>query len=222
MDRSDLQQAGVAAAEALSPLERLEMMLHPWVGFAVMPIFALANAGVTFAGADIRQPVIAAIFPGLVFGKPAGVLAFTWSAVRLGWATSQPTSADLVGSRCLPDRNRLYDVAVHESLAYAPDMLLAAKSASSLHHRFGRNTSWFWSCFVDAPLEATLATEGGVHDRPLGSDPVTRALYLGWIALVWPACHHHIRSAWAKAQFLVACFVSRCSLRSPSTLRLTP
>ena len=49
-DRSDLRQAGRAVRESLSPLERLEVMLHPWVGFAVMPIFAFANAGVPITG----------------------------------------------------------------------------------------------------------------------------------------------------------------------------
>lgn len=142
MERSDLQQAGVAAAEAVSPLERLEMMLHPWVGFAVMPIFALANAGVTFAGADIRQPVIAAIFVGLVFGKPAGVLAFTWSAVRLGWAT-KPTNLSwilLAAGACLTGIGFTMSLFI-ASLAYAPDMLLAAKigilSASTVSAAIG-------------------------------------------------------------------------------------
>jgi NhaA family Na+:H+ antiporter len=55
-ERQDLRRAGAAATEALSPVERLEMMLHPWVGFAIMPIFALANAGVAISGADVGQP----------------------------------------------------------------------------------------------------------------------------------------------------------------------
>ena len=46
----DLRQAGRALTESLSPVERLEMILHPWVGFAIMPIFALANAGITIGG----------------------------------------------------------------------------------------------------------------------------------------------------------------------------
>jgi NhaA family Na+:H+ antiporter len=86
-DRRDLQRAGAAASEALSPVERLEMMLHPWVGFAIMPLFALANAGIAITGADLGQPVTAAVFAGLVFGKPVGVFALTWLAVRLGLAT---------------------------------------------------------------------------------------------------------------------------------------
>lgn len=86
-ERRDLLRAGTALTETLSPVERLEIMLHPWAGFVVMPIFALANAGVEIHGADLGQPVSAAIFAGLVFGKPIGVLSFSWLAVRLGLAS---------------------------------------------------------------------------------------------------------------------------------------
>lgn len=84
-DRRELVEAGRAISESLSPLERLEMMLHPWVGFAIMPLFALANAGVAFSTSDIK-PVTFAIFVALVFGKPAGVLLFSWLALRSGLA----------------------------------------------------------------------------------------------------------------------------------------
>jgi NhaA family Na+:H+ antiporter len=86
-ERRDLLRAGTALTETLSPVERLEIMLHPWVGFMVMPIFALANAGVEIHGADLGQPVSAAIFAGLAFGKPIGVLTFSLLAVRLGIAS---------------------------------------------------------------------------------------------------------------------------------------
>ncbi|HSS66549.1 MAG TPA: Na+/H+ antiporter NhaA [Gammaproteobacteria bacterium] len=62
-------------------------LLHPWVGFAIMPIFALANAGVSIAGTDVGQPIAVAVFAGLVFGKPVGVLALSGVAARLGLAT---------------------------------------------------------------------------------------------------------------------------------------
>lgn len=84
-DRRELVEAGRAISESLSPLERLEMMLHPWVGFAVMPLFALANAGVVFSASDV-QPVSVAIFFALVFGKPIGVILFSWLALRSGVA----------------------------------------------------------------------------------------------------------------------------------------
>ena len=86
-DRGDLQRAGIAATEALSPEERLEMMLHPWVGFAIMQIFALANAGVRISDAEVGQPVAVAIFAGLVIGKPIGVLTFSGVAAGLRLAT---------------------------------------------------------------------------------------------------------------------------------------
>ncbi|WP_212526074.1 Na+/H+ antiporter NhaA [Actibacterium sp. MT2.3-13A] len=89
-DRHDLLQAGRAVSESLSPVERLETMLHPWVGFAIMPIFALANAGITIHGADFGQSVSLAIIVGLVLGKPIGVLGFSWLAVRSGLAVLGP------------------------------------------------------------------------------------------------------------------------------------
>ncbi|MDE2465488.1 MAG: Na+/H+ antiporter NhaA, partial [Alphaproteobacteria bacterium] len=86
-ERRDLQRARRAATHALSPVERLEMMLHPWVGFAIMPLFAFANTGVIISSVDSWQPVSAATFAALVFGKPIGVFSFTWLSVRLGLAT---------------------------------------------------------------------------------------------------------------------------------------
>lgn len=85
--QADLRRAGIAAKEALSPAERLELMIHPWSGFVIMPVFALANAGVRISWTDVGEPVAIAIVAGLVVGKPVGVLAMTWLAVRVGAAT---------------------------------------------------------------------------------------------------------------------------------------
>ncbi len=89
VDRADLRLAGTAAKEVLSPVERLELRLHPWVGFAVMPIFALANAGVVITS-EGTQAVTLAIVVALVFGKPIGVFTITWLAVRFGMANLFP------------------------------------------------------------------------------------------------------------------------------------
>jgi NhaA family Na+:H+ antiporter len=86
-DRAHLQQAGRAAREVLSPVEQLEMKLHPWAGFVIMPLFAFANAGVAISSARLLEPVSVAISASLVFGKPIGVLALSWLAVRVGLAT---------------------------------------------------------------------------------------------------------------------------------------
>jgi len=74
--------------ESASPLTRLEHKMLPWSSFAVIPLFALANAGVSFAGTDvadlITHPVSLGVGLGLLFGKPIGITLFTWLAVRLG------------------------------------------------------------------------------------------------------------------------------------------
>jgi NhaA family Na+:H+ antiporter len=93
LDRDTLRRAELALRESLSPNERLEMVLHPWVAFGVMPLFALANAGLPLATATLDIPVTTAIVVALVVGKPLGVLAFSWLAVRCGVAVRPPELA---------------------------------------------------------------------------------------------------------------------------------
>jgi len=72
-----------------SPLKRLEHMLHPWVAFGVLPVFAFANAGVPLGGlsiADTLQPVPLGIVAGLFLGKQVGVLVLSWVGIRAGIA----------------------------------------------------------------------------------------------------------------------------------------
>ncbi|MHC4106586.1 MAG: Na+/H+ antiporter NhaA [Planctomycetota bacterium] len=90
IERRNLRKASKAARESSSPAERLEFMLHPWVGFVILPIFAFANAGVAFSGAELMQPLSIAILVAFVLGKPAGVLSVSWLAVRLGLAARPP------------------------------------------------------------------------------------------------------------------------------------
>lgn len=81
-----LRQMEQATRKSISPLERHETALHPWVGFLIMPVFALANAGVPVEVADIVNPVALATALGLFVGKPAGILLFSWLAVAFGIA----------------------------------------------------------------------------------------------------------------------------------------
>lgn len=97
--------AGVALATAIpmsgrdtdghSPLKSCEHGVHPWVAFAVLPIFAFANAGVSFAGIGLRsllEPVTLGIIAGLFIGKQIGILGTIWLTVRTGLAR-MPDSA---------------------------------------------------------------------------------------------------------------------------------
>ncbi len=83
-----LSRLATARREALSPALRAEVALHPWVAFGVMPLFALANAGVHIGGIDLTAPshtsVLAGVILGLTIGKPLGIMLLSWLAVRLG------------------------------------------------------------------------------------------------------------------------------------------
>ncbi|HEX4612015.1 MAG TPA: Na+/H+ antiporter NhaA [Urbifossiella sp.] len=81
-----LRAVGYVAREGVSPLSRIEYALHPWVGFVIMPVFALANAGVAIQPAAVADPVAVAVALGLVVGKPVGIVLFAFVAVRSGLA----------------------------------------------------------------------------------------------------------------------------------------
>lgn len=83
------------AGKEHSPLDRLEEMLHPWVAYGILPLFAFANAGVSLAGvsfAKLLQPISLGILFGLLLGKPIGIFAATWGAVRF-WTCRLPEGA---------------------------------------------------------------------------------------------------------------------------------
>jgi Na+:H+ antiporter, NhaA family len=87
------------ACEDVEPcLQRLERGLHPWVSYLILPVFALANAGIVF-DRDILHglgsPLSLGIMVGLMLGKPIGILVFSITAVRLRWA-GMPTGSTLV------------------------------------------------------------------------------------------------------------------------------
>ena len=70
-----------------SPLSELEHMLHPYVAFLILPLFAFANTGISFQGLtpqSLLHPVPLGIAAGLLIGKQVGVFGFAWLAIRLG------------------------------------------------------------------------------------------------------------------------------------------
>lgn len=83
-----IAQVKSEAINALPPLQRLEHGMHPFVSFVIMPIFALANAGVNFVEMDIASifsnNVALGVMLGLLLGKPIGVVASVWILVKLG------------------------------------------------------------------------------------------------------------------------------------------
>jgi Na+:H+ antiporter, NhaA family len=81
-------QLARASRESLTPLQRMEHAMAPWSVYVVLPLFALANAGITFTGgwsAYLADPISLGVVLGLVLGKPVGIVAMTWLAVWLGF-----------------------------------------------------------------------------------------------------------------------------------------
>ncbi|HEU4387032.1 MAG TPA: Na+/H+ antiporter NhaA, partial [Blastocatellia bacterium] len=84
---TDEEQVAVRTLEAAcervqTPLQRLEGGLHPWVALAIMPLFALANAGVGLAAGLGFSRISLGVIAGLILGKQIGITAFGWLAVR--------------------------------------------------------------------------------------------------------------------------------------------
>ena len=84
-----LHELRFAQRELLPPVVRVQRALHPWVAFVVMPLFALANAGVHIGGEVFALEGASMIMTGvvlaLVVGKPLGIVGMSWIAIRLGW-----------------------------------------------------------------------------------------------------------------------------------------
>ena len=82
-----VQDIELACKEVATPLQRLEHNLSSWVGFLVLPLFALANAGVVLNSIDLSvalfHPVTLGVALGLALGKPIGIFSFTYLVTKL-------------------------------------------------------------------------------------------------------------------------------------------
>lgn len=79
----------VESDEQASPAKHLEHILHPWVAFGILPVFAFANAGVSFEGMELKSlydPIPLGIASGLFFGKQIGIFGVIWLMITLGLA----------------------------------------------------------------------------------------------------------------------------------------
>jgi protein-disulfide isomerase len=79
---------------AISPNERLQLLYHPWTSYVVVPLFALANAGIAIDGGFLERafssPITLGILFGYVVGKPAGILGTSWLMARLSRQRLRP------------------------------------------------------------------------------------------------------------------------------------
>lgn len=118
---------GNADDERRSPLLSLEGKLHPWVAFAIVPIFGFANAGVSLAGItpdNLVDPVPLGVALGLVLGKQLGVFGFSALAIRLGMA-NLPEGASW---------RQLYGVALLCGIGFTMSLFIGALAFANSAH----------------------------------------------------------------------------------------
>ena len=119
----DVHRVSFMIAESVPLTERIERALHPWTSFVVVPVFALANAGIELTGDTLSggSSVALGVVLGLVVGKTVGISLFSWVACRLGVA-SLPSGAgwpQLVGVAALAGIGFTVSLFV-AGLAFAP------------------------------------------------------------------------------------------------------
>lgn len=126
-----VQSLSRVTRQVVPPATRLEHRLYPWVYFGVLPLFALTNADVSLAGADFAaiftSPVLLGVFFGLVVGKPAGIMLFSFLTVKLKVA-SLPEHVNwmhMLGAAILGGVGFTMAIFV-ANLAYADETLIAA------------------------------------------------------------------------------------------------
>ena len=88
------RSASAGLASALSPNERLQQLYHPWTSYVIVPLFALANAGITISGSFLARayisPVTLGIMAGYIAGKPVGIVGASWLLSRLSRGKIRP------------------------------------------------------------------------------------------------------------------------------------
>jgi len=89
-----VREATTSLTATLSPNARLQSFYHPWTSFVIVPLFALANAGVVLSGdvlaTAFTAPVTLGVFVGYVVGKPLGVVATAWAVTRISRGRIRP------------------------------------------------------------------------------------------------------------------------------------
>ena len=155
-----LEEIRDLSKKALTPLQRLEHSMHPLVAFIIMPVFALANAGVTLPDnitAQLFSPLALGIFAGLIAGKVIGVVGISMVLTRLKWA-SLPDGMNvhhLIGAGFLAAIGFTMSLFITDLAFKQSDMVLQAKlgilTASVIASLIGFWLIWIGNNKADVP-----------------------------------------------------------------------
>jgi len=162
-----LRALEVATEDVQTPMQRMENALHPWVIYFIMPLFALANAGVvidTDTVGSIGQPMSLGIILGLFLGKQLGITLFSWLSVRFGLAAlpSGVTWRHVYGAGCLAGIGFTMSLFIAE-LAFGGTFRLPLAKMDILIGSFASGVLGF--LFLRYAVKTKSAKETGSGDR---------------------------------------------------------
>ena len=137
------QSARDVVRVAISPNDRLEQMYHPWSSYLIVPLFALANAGIVlnaaFLGRAYTSPITLGIMLGYLIGKPVGTSGGAWLVTRLSRGRLRPPVGwGAVGGRRGGGRDRVHRVAADRLAGAARRPTWPRPSSASCPPRWAR------------------------------------------------------------------------------------
>jgi NhaA family Na+:H+ antiporter len=146
----------------LSPAQRLARDLQPWSAFFVLPLLALANAGIPLAdGANsLLEPVSLGIVVGLVVGKPVGIALAAMAVVRAGWADLPAgiTWRHVIGAGFLCGIGFTMSIFIAYAAFQDPHTLVAAKLSIMLASALAATVGWLLLRKGTSAVEGTRKT----------------------------------------------------------------
>jgi NhaA family Na+:H+ antiporter len=145
-----------------APAQRMEHALHLPVAYLIIPIFALANAGIPINFGDFGQylqnPVALGVVAGLLIGKPVGIAGLTWIAVKLGWVKlpEELTMQHIFGVGLLGGIGFTMSIFIAElGFANSPETLLMAKTGILFASAVAGISGYFWLRILGNKSQAT-------------------------------------------------------------------
>lgn len=167
-----------AEREMLPPVVRVQTALHPWVAYGIIPLFALANAGVRVDGVDLGNggalSVMLGVFLALLTGKPIGIFLGSWAAVRAGWCRLPPgltwRGVSLAG--CLGGIGFTMSIFI-ATLAFGDANLLAAAKSGVLLGSLAAGSVGLFLGFIyvkRAKAAEAIRLDAGFGEGPSGPD----------------------------------------------------
>ncbi|MEJ2599750.1 MAG: Na+/H+ antiporter NhaA [Anaerolineales bacterium] len=148
-----------------SPAQRLEHQLNPWSTYLILPIFALANAGVAFNtpgfNLNLLNPVGLGIIFGLVLGKPLGLSLFSWLAVRLGIARlpAGVTWGQFISATCLAGIGFTISLFIANAAFNDPALVNSAKIAILIASILSALIGWVLLTLYSKPHDQSSRSE---------------------------------------------------------------